>query len=68
MLWYNWQKQVKIPKRKSEADCLATYEIESFEFLLAMIIWYDILFDVNSISKNLQSKVSRPKPKKELGT
>ena len=56
------------PKTKSEAGCLATYEIESFEFLLAMIIWYDILFAINSISKNLQSKVSRPKPKKELGT
>ncbi|KAM4072324.1 hypothetical protein ACB094_11G129900 [Castanea mollissima] len=44
------------PKTKSEADCLATYEIESFEFLLAMTIWYDILFAVNSVSKNLQSK------------
>ena len=56
------------PKTKSEAGCLATYEIKSFEFLLAMIIWYDILFAINSISKNLQSKVSHPKPKKELGT
>ena len=44
------------PKTKSEADCLATYELESFEFLLGMTIWYDILFAVNSISKNLQSK------------
>ena len=44
------------PKTESEADCLATYEIESFEFLLAMTIWYDILFVVNSVSKNLQSK------------
>ena len=43
-------------KTKSEADCLATYEIESFEFLLGMTIWYDILFAVNSVSKNLQSK------------
>ena len=43
-------------KTKSEADCLATYEIESFEFLLAMTIWYDILFAVNSVRKNLQSK------------
>ncbi|KAL4597957.1 hypothetical protein ACB092_11G025900 [Castanea dentata] len=33
------------PKIKSEADCLATYEIESFEFLLGM-----------TICKNLQSK------------
>ena len=44
------------PKIKSEADCLATYEIEKFEFLLGMTIWYDILFVVNSVSENLQSK------------
>ena len=36
-------KTSKDPKTKSEADCLATYEIESFEFLLGMTIWYDIL-------------------------
>ncbi|KAM3750799.1 hypothetical protein ACB098_04G061300 [Castanea mollissima] len=46
----------RYPKTKGEADCLATYELESFEFLLGMTIWYDILFAVNSISKNLQSK------------
>ena len=44
------------PKQKSEAESLATYEIKSFEFLIAMTIWYDILFAVNSVSKNLQSK------------
>jgi hypothetical protein len=44
------------PKTKSEANCLATYAIESFEFLLSMTIWYDILFAVNTISKNLQLK------------
>ena len=44
------------PKIKSEADCLATCEIERFEFLLSMTIWYDILFAVNSVDKNLQSK------------
>ncbi|XP_020270448.1 zinc finger MYM-type protein 1-like isoform X1 [Asparagus officinalis] len=44
------------PKIKSEANSLATYEIENFEFLLAMNIWYDILFAVNSVSKILQSK------------
>ena len=38
------------PKTKSEVDCLAKYEIESFEFLLVMTIWYDILFVVNSVS------------------
>ena len=35
---------------------LKAYEIESFEFLLGMTIWYDILFAVNSVSKALQSK------------
>ncbi|XP_062075919.1 uncharacterized protein LOC133780056 [Humulus lupulus] len=44
------------PKIKSEAKCLATYELENFEFLLGMTIWFDILFVVNSISKNLQCK------------
>ena len=44
------------PKTKSEANCLATYELENFEFLLGMTIWYDILFAINSVSKNLQSK------------
>nr|KYP62084.1 hypothetical protein KK1_016607 [Cajanus cajan] len=44
------------PKIKSEAMCLATYEMENFEFLLGMNIWYDILFAVNSISKIMQSK------------
>ncbi|KAL5565835.1 hypothetical protein UlMin_028999 [Ulmus minor] len=44
------------PKIKSEAKCLATYELEDFEFLLGMTIWYDILFAINSISKIFQSK------------
>ena len=44
------------PKIKSEAECLATYELENFELLLGMTIWYDILFAVNSVSKSLQSK------------
>ncbi|KAL5560396.1 hypothetical protein UlMin_036607 [Ulmus minor] len=44
------------PKIKSEARCLATYELENFEFLLGMIIWYDILFAVNEGSKKSNSK------------
>ena len=43
------------PKIKSEADCLTNYELENFEFLLDMTIWYDILLAVNLVSKNLQS-------------
>jgi hypothetical protein len=44
------------PKTKGEANCLATYEMESFKFLSNMTIWYDILFVINTVSKNLQSK------------
>jgi hypothetical protein len=47
---------LQLAKTKSEANCLATYEMESFEFLLSMTIWYDILFAINTVSKNLQSK------------
>ena len=35
---------------------MATYELENFEFLLGMTIWYEILFAVNSISKKFLSK------------
>ena len=35
---------------------LATHELENFEFLLGMNIWYDILFAANSVCKILQSK------------
>ena len=44
------------PKIKSEARCLAMYELENFEFLLGMTIWYDILYAVNSVSKSFQSE------------
>jgi hypothetical protein len=47
---------VKILKTKNKANCLVTYKMESFKFLLSMTIWYDILFAVNTVSKNLQSK------------
>lgn len=43
-------------KFKSETKCLAIYEIAKFEFLLAIIIWYDILFAINSLNKNIHAK------------
>ncbi|XP_023735810.1 uncharacterized protein LOC111883719 [Lactuca sativa] len=43
------------PKIKSEAKCLATYELENYQFLLGMIIWYGVLFGVNTVSKSLQT-------------
>ena len=30
--------------------------LEKFEFLLGMVIWHDVLFTVNMVSKKLQSK------------
>ncbi|KAL5170112.1 Zinc finger MYM-type protein 1 [Glycine soja] len=49
-------KNCEDPKLKSEAMSLATHELEDFEFLLGMNIWYDILFVVNYVSKILQLK------------
>ncbi|XP_022889113.1 zinc finger MYM-type protein 1-like [Olea europaea var. sylvestris] len=48
--------RVDDPKTKSEAECLATYEIENFEFLLGMVIWYEVLNNVNRVSKHLQTE------------
>ncbi|XP_039023725.1 zinc finger MYM-type protein 1-like [Hibiscus syriacus] len=42
-------------KSKSEAESLVN-ALSSFEFLLGVVIWYDILFSVNMVSKKLQSK------------
>lgn len=44
---------------KIEIVCLSTCELENFEILLEMTIWYEIfiLFTLNSISKNFQSKI-----------
>ncbi|XP_039055743.1 uncharacterized protein LOC120198475 [Hibiscus syriacus] len=43
-------------KIKSEAKSLATNEFGDFEFLVSIVIWFDILYTVNLVSKNLQSK------------
>ncbi|XP_056694888.1 uncharacterized protein [Spinacia oleracea] len=43
-------------KLQSEARSLAKNELSSFEFLLATIIWYEILCAVNFVSKHLQSQ------------
>ncbi|KAL0394347.1 UNVERIFIED_CONTAM: hypothetical protein Slati_4400900 [Sesamum latifolium] len=40
---------------KSEAKSLAD-SLDSFEFLLGIVIWYDILFCINMVSKKLQSE------------
>ena len=47
-----------VPKWKGaqnfEKERIVEIKTESFEFLLSMTIWYNILFAVNPISKNLQ--------------
>jgi len=47
------------PKEQSDAECLATSEtqgIGSFEFLVSMVIWYNLLSVVNIMTKSLQSE------------
>ena len=44
---------------KSEAKCLAEYELGKFEFIVGMVIWYHILAKVNIVSKELQSENMR---------
>nr|GEY82010.1 zinc finger MYM-type protein 1-like [Tanacetum cinerariifolium] len=41
-------------KIKSESKSLATNELGDFEFLIAIVIWFDILFVINLVSKKLQ--------------
>ncbi|XP_052210396.1 uncharacterized protein LOC127813472 [Diospyros lotus] len=42
------------PKTKSKAESLATYELQNFDFLLGMVIWYKLLHSINTVSKFLQ--------------
>ncbi|XP_058726408.1 uncharacterized protein LOC131597749 [Vicia villosa] len=43
-------------KIRSEAKSLATNELGDFEFLMAIIIWFEILSTINVVSKLLQSR------------
>ena len=40
---------------KSETESLVD-ALENFEFLLGIVIWHDILFAINMVSKKLQDK------------
>jgi hypothetical protein len=44
------------PLTSSEAKSLATNELGEFEFILAIVIWYEILYQVIYVSKDLQAK------------
>lgn len=46
----------KDSKVRSEAKSLANNELGDFEFIVAIVIWYDLLYAVNLVSKKLQSK------------
>lgn len=43
------------PKTKSEAHSLVSKGIGDYEFILSLVIWYDILVQVNMVSKSLQT-------------
>jgi hypothetical protein len=40
----------------SEAHSLATNELGDFEFFVGIVIWYEILYAINLVSKQLQEK------------
>jgi hypothetical protein len=40
----------------SEAKSLANNELGEFEFLVTIVIWYEKIYDVNAVSKDLQTK------------
>jgi hypothetical protein len=44
------------PNAVSDAQGLVT-SLESFEFLVGLVIWHDILFAMNMVSKKLQSNI-----------
>jgi hypothetical protein len=44
------------PVASSDAKSLANNELGDFEFLVVIVIWYEILYAVNVVSKDLQSK------------
>jgi hypothetical protein len=43
-------------KVKSKAQLLVNYENQNFESLFAMVVWYDVLFAVNTVRKTFQFK------------
>ncbi|XP_022178815.1 zinc finger MYM-type protein 1-like [Myzus persicae] len=45
----------KDPKIKSESLSLANYEF-SYDFILSVVIWYELLSAINKVSKSLQSE------------
>ncbi|XP_075515349.1 uncharacterized protein LOC142549989 [Primulina tabacum] len=50
---YDLANDSEDPKTKSEAESLALYELENFEFLLGVVIWYKLLHAINTVSNFL---------------
>jgi hypothetical protein len=46
----------KGPSTVSECQSLVS-ALENFEFLVGLVVWHDILFSINKVSKKLQSKI-----------
>ncbi|XP_075478946.1 uncharacterized protein LOC142519807 [Primulina tabacum] len=53
---YDLANDSKDPKTKNEAESLALNELENFEFLIGVVIWYKLLHAINTVSKFLQSE------------
>lgn len=47
---------ILIPKIRSEVKSLTTNDLGDFEFLMIIIIWFEILSAINLVGKFLQSK------------
>jgi poly(A) polymerase Pap1 len=44
------------PLTSNEVKSLANNELGEFEFLVTIVIWYENFYDVNAVSKDLQTK------------
>ncbi|KAG2607286.1 hypothetical protein PVAP13_4NG233422 [Panicum virgatum] len=55
-----WKKVEEVctddPSAVSDAQALVG-TLENFEFIVGMVIWHDVLFTINMVSKKLQSKI-----------
>ncbi|CAN6690847.1 unnamed protein product [Malus baccata var. baccata] len=47
------------PQLSRDAECLASGELSSFDFVLSLVIWYDILLKINMVNTKLQSEDMR---------
>ncbi|XP_075479455.1 uncharacterized protein LOC142520343 [Primulina tabacum] len=52
----DFQRSREGSQTKSEAESLVLYELENFEFLFGVVLWYKLLHAINTVSKFLQSE------------